>query len=496
MLLLDGGHLKSTQPGPADSRRCHPYPKPHHYMSNPLNFLGRLEAARSARRQAMDGMPDLSLWDIENSGGQMRIDGVYATELIEEFGSPLLVVNESRLRKDIAELSSAFSCAPNGSKILYSYKTNSTPGILEILHECGLGAEVISPYELWLAGQLNVSGPNLVYNGTSKTEANLREAIAQKVHSINVDSLEELKLLQKLSHEMKRRVSVGLRLGLADNTQFGLDVKSGEALAAAKIITRQPQSFSWTVVHLHTVANCQHSESHLHYISAALDFLRTVKRELNIEVPYLDIGGGLGVPTVKVMSRADYAWYRLFGTLPRRPDSESSEPPERYLFNIVDFIGEYCTRHDMQMPKLILEPGRVVVSRAEILLTRVNDIKPKSTGLQFALTDVGKHSVTYPCDYEYHEILTANKLNQELEQLYHVVGRICTSADTVVKNKFLPRLESGDVLAILDAGAYFSSYSSNFAFPRPAIVKVSNGEARAMRPEEPFEHLVALDSLP
>jgi diaminopimelate decarboxylase len=465
-------------------------------MPSPLDLLSRVIVSRSRRNQAIDGIPDLGLWGLENDNGQLRIDGVHATRLIEQFGSPLLVVNETRLRRDIDDLSSAFFAqAPEGSKIVYSYKTNFTPGILRVIHECGIGAEVISPFELWLANELSIDGANTVYNGTSKTEASLREAIERQILSINVDSLKELQLLQQLSADMGRKAPVGLRLGLVHNTQFGLDVAAGETFEAAREIARHPDHFDWRAVHIHTVANCQHSRDHLHYVMKALEFLRAVKEELGLEVPYLDIGGGLGVPTVSVMSRLEYAWYRLFGTLPRRPDPAASEPVQHYVENVVGAIKGYCEQHGLPLPRLIMEPGRVVVSRGEILLTRVNDIKPKTMGPTFALTDVGKHSVTYPCDYEFHEILVANKLDRELRDLYQIVGRICTSADTLVKNKCLPTLESGDVLAILDAGAYFSSYSSNFAFPRPAIVKVRDGECELLQSEETFDHIVAMDAL-
>jgi diaminopimelate decarboxylase len=87
----------------------------------------------------------------------------------------------------------------------------------------------------------------------------------------------------------------------------------------------------------------------------------------------------------------------------------------------------------------------------------------------------------------------ANKLSRHPNQLYNIVGRICTTADVVARNKCLPKLEKNDILAILDAGAYFSSYAANFAFQRPAIVKVSNGDAEIIRREETFEHLIAMD---
>jgi len=458
-----------------------------------FNSLLRLMANRSRRIQKKLGNPNLAAWGLSNEGEHLVIDGMPATRLIARFGSPLLVVNESRLIHDINTLKKAFACAPPGSKIVYSYKTNSIPGLVQIIHAHGIGAEVISPFELWLAQQLSVAGDQIVYNGVSKTAQSLRQAVQIGVLSINADSIEELKLLKQLSLEMNKKVSVGLRLGLSPHSQFGLDLESGEAAAAGQFVIEHPDCFQLGSIQFHALANAQNAQQHRQYLRQALDFTLELNRSYGITVPYLDIGGGFGIPTVSVMSRWQYAVYRLCKTLPQRPAGEAYQPIAEYLAELITFIADFCRRNAMLMPKLVIEPGRLVVSRAELLLTRVNGIKAKSSGRKFAMTDVGKHSIAYPCDYEYHDILAANKLGQTPYQLYDIVGRICTSVDLVARNKCLPRLETNDILAILDAGAYFSSYASNFAFQRPAIVKVCQGDAEIIRREESFEHMIAMD---
>ena len=129
-----------------------------------------------------------------------------------------------------------------------------------------------------------------------------------------------------------------------------------------------------------------------------------------------------------------------------------------------------------------------------ILTTLVfSSIKSKKDGTQFALTDTGRLSLTFPCDFEYHEIFVANRPSDKINQLYQIMGRICTSADWMFKNRYLPRLQPGDILSVMDAGAYFSSYSSNFAFPRSAIILVKDGKSQIIRKQETFEHLTAMD---
>jgi diaminopimelate decarboxylase len=352
-----------------------------------------------------------------------------------------------------------------------------------------------SYFPVWLADKLGVPGQKIIYNGVSKTKESLRSAIEKNILSINADSIEELKMLKRLAIEASKKVSVGIRLGLVDESQFGVDLKGGEAEEACKYILEHPRCFNLVNLHLHTVANARNSRSHRYYIKQALGFLLKIKTAYGIEVPYLDIGGGFGVPTSQLMPKFSYAFYRLFGILPKRPSGAAFQVFDDYIRDIVLFIKEFCSAHSLNMPKLIIEPGRVIASRAELLLSRVNSIKRKSNGRMYCMTDVGKFSTAYPCDYEYHDIFVANKLTRAPQELYHIVGRICMAGDFVFKNKLLPSLDSGDVLAIMDAGAYFSSYSSNFGFQRPAIVKVKDGNSQVIRHEETFEHLVSMDTL-
>jgi diaminopimelate decarboxylase len=145
------------------------------------------------------------------------------------------------------------------------------------------------------------------------------------------------------------------------------------------------------------------------------------------------------------------------------------------------------------VPKILIEPGRFITSRAEFLLAKVLTVKNKADGTRFAITNAGRLSITFPLDFEYHEVFVAGRPSATLQTSYQVMGRICTSADWMFKNRLLPDLIPGDILAVMDAGAYFSSYSTDFAFPRPPITLVSEGKAEWIRQGETFEHLTAMD---
>jgi diaminopimelate decarboxylase len=449
---------------------------------------------RSHRQQQQSPLRDVALWGLEvNPDNHLTVDGIDTLELLEQYGSPLLVVNKQRLSADAANICEAMSQARPGSKVLYSYKTNCIPGVLAEIHKLGIGAEVISPFELWLAEQLGNPGDDIVFNGVAKTDESLERALGLDVLSVNIDHLEEIDRLLALRPRSCAKIRVGLRLGLMGDSQLGLDMESGEAMLACRRIAALPELFAFTGVHFNVVSNAWDNALHRQCLSRALDFVLQIRQETGLRTPYLNLGGGYGIPTIKIMSRFEYGLYRLFGALPKPPMPTKCQAIDTFLRELLDDLRTFCRQTGLDEPKLLLEPGRYLTSRCQFLLTRVNAVKQRHDGKQYALTDAGRLSITYPCDYEYHEIFVANRVHSPLASTYTVVGRTCTAADWIVKNRCLPTLQRGDVLAVMDAGAYFVSYSTNFAFPRPAVVMVCDGQAACIRQEETPAHLVAMD---
>jgi len=451
-----------------------------------------LRVSRAWQRNS--GLRDLTMWDLEtDDAGRLTVQGIGVAELIASFGSPLFVVNKRRLMTDCNALMSAFARAPEGSKVLYSYKTNCVPGILKPLHGAGVGAEVISPYELWLAEQLGVPGDMILYNGVDKSTNSLEQAIRLGILSINIDHVEEIDRVRAAATKLKKKANVGVRLALSSRSQFGLDIESGEALAACKAIHALSDTLNFQCIHVHLTSNAKDAATHKAFAIRALEFMRELQDATGLTIPYLDLGGGFGVPTTKNMGSFEYAMYRVFGVLPKPPRPEDSHPVQAVVHDLINCVEDTCRRLRLQVPRLIVEPGRLITSRAQMLLASVRTVKRRSGGPTFAITDAGRLSLTFPCDFEYHEAFIAGRPHAEMDTLYDVMGRVCTSADWMFKNRLLPQLRTEDILAVMDAGAYFSSYSSNFAFPRPAIVMIDEGKATILRKAETFEHLTALD---
>jgi diaminopimelate decarboxylase len=458
--------------------------------------LSRLSASISTRQQKSCGLWDPRLWGAAvNGAGNLSLDEVDIPSLVAEFGSPLLAVSRSKLKLDAESFAAAVEAALPGSMVAFSYKTNCIPGVLRELHNAGFAAEVISPYELWLAEKLGMAGDRIVVNGVNKDYEFLQAAVRVGAASINIDDPGELAHLGKAAAKLRRKARLSLRLKVDRKSHFGLAIESGEAESVARAISESPQLFDFTGLHFHAVADNDDPALHAAYMTRALEFAKHIKSTLGLTTANLNIGGGYTVPTMKVMSRFEYARQRFLGVPARPPDPHTGVPFSTYIASVARTLEAYCKSNDLTRPRVILEPGRIVTSQSHVMLTLVHAIRQNTAGPDFAMTDAGKILTSYPCDYEYHQMFAANRMRDANVASYHLMGRLCTSADWLAKFRCLPKLEGGDVLAIMDAGAYFTSYASNFAFPRPEVVMLDEGNAYTLRRRETYEHLTAMDDM-
>jgi diaminopimelate decarboxylase len=458
--------------------------------------LSRLGASISTRQQKDCGLWDPRLWGAAvNGAGHLSLDEVDIPSLVAQFGSPLLAVSRSKLELDARSFAAAVEAALPGSMIAFSYKTNCIPGVLRELHDAGFAAEVISPYELWLAEKLGMTGDRIVVNGVNKDYEFLHAAVRVGAAGINVDHPGELASLGKAAARLRRKARLSLRLKVDRKSHFGLGIESGEAESVARRIAESPGLFEFAGLHFHAIADNDDPALHASYMIRALEFAKRIKTTLGLTTANLNIGGGYTVPTMKVMSRFEYARQRFLGVPARPPDPHGGVPFGAYISSVARALEAFCGENNLHKPRVILEPGRIVTSQSHVMLTLVHAIKANTAGPDFVMTDAGKILTSYPCDYEYHQMFAANRMREANVASYHLMGRLCTSADWLAKFRCLPKLASGDVLAIMDAGAYFTSYASNFAFPRPEVVMLDEGKAYTLRRRETYEHLTAMDDL-
>ena len=458
-----------------------------------LIFKYLMDKYDKKRRQALS----LSLWGLKvNEKGHLIIGGCDSIELVEKYGTPIFVVDRERLRKNYKDFYKSFSGHGIDFGIFYSYKTNPVPGVLKVLHECGAGAEVISPFELWLAFRLGVDPEMIIYNGPNKSEEGLRLAIEKNIKLININSFNEIDRIDHIAKELGVRPRVGVRVSTSAGwgNQFGLGIQSGDAYKAFEKLSRTPSLQLHGGIHIHLGSGIKSTSIYETAIENAGDLMQVIKRELGISIRYLDLGGGFGLPTVKSVNGIEMRLHHDFFKPYLPPDAYATPSIELFMQKIIAKVKEKCAECKLELPVIIVEPGRAITGNTQILLSKIGDLKTGKDGYRIALTDAGINLV-HPMSWEYHEIFAANKMNDEYNQFYGIAGPICTPTDLFVKNKQLPSLEVGDILSIMDAGAYFTSFSTNFSFPRPAVLMVAEGKCWIIREKEKYEDMTQLDYL-
>ena len=408
--------------------------------------------------------------------------GVDMVELAGKYGTPLYVTDENRLRANVKSYREAFATA--NVSIYFAVKANGNLAILRILASEGVGADVFSTGELHLTKLAGIPAKKILFNGNSKSDDDLRKAVESGV-TVSVDSLDELRALSAVANELGKEVEIAIRVnpdvspavhpkiatGLKES-KFG--VPFYEVISACEDAIKLP-NIALTGIHCHIgsqildVSVFRESTEKMMGVVAML-------HEKGITLEFVDLGGGLGIGH-------------------RQEEKEIAPTPKELAEAILPIFEKKMVELDMKL-HLVLEPGRSIVGPATILLSRVNAVKVAYKN--FAAIDAGFNLFMRPVMYDaYHEVVVANKLNVPASVLYTVVGPVCESGDIIAKDRLLPEVKRGDLVAILDTGAYGFSMSSQYnGRTRCAEVLVCDGKVDMIRTRESVDDLVRNQEIP
>ena len=408
--------------------------------------------------------------------GHLSIVGVDTVKLAEKYGTPLYVTDEKRIRERAREFKRAFPSA----ELLYAAKANWNIAILRIMAEEGFGADVFSDGELYAALLAGIQKEKILFNGNSKSPRELKMALEAGV-KISIDSEDELIALAEMADkeiEVSFRVNPNISVKTHPKIATGLR-ESKFGIPAEEVVSIYEKAMK--------LDNIKPIGIHCHIGSQILDispYRETMERmmdlveeltEIGVDIKFVDVGGGLGI------------------------SYSGEEEGERKLSDLTSLILPIFERRCEEIgikPILVLEPGRYLVSDSTLLLTRVNFVKRAFKN--FVAVDAGFNVLIRPAMYEaYHEIAIANKMNEEVEETYTVVGPICETGDILGRDRRLPKVKRGDLVAIFDTGAYGFSMSSQYnGRPRPAEILVNDGENEVIRYGEEYSDLIVKMNLP
>lgn len=439
---------------------------------------------------------DLSpkLWDLAYGNNALCLHGINLQDLLERYGSPLHVLNTEKLEQNARALMYGRQ-QEQLLNVYYSYKTHPVPRVLQLLHSYGLGAEVISPYELWLALRLGVDPQKIIYNGPAKSDESIEISINKGIRLLNINHREELDRFAKIARQVGKKANIAIRLVFSKgwSGQFGLGVDTGEALDTYRQALSMPE-FNVIGVHCHRGVLFDGLKDIASYLQGIKDFLDTLHKECNFHPEILDVGGSFGIPTVRYLSESDSKLSQTYRIEPREPSPDTYPSLQDFAEFISKDLTDYFKLANRPIPELAIEPGRAITGNAQMLLSSVVDIKESSETFTYGILDAGV-SVAEIVQSEFHQVFPLKQTNHTKE-LYRLVGPICHMGDTLYNAWRLPKLTKGDALAIMDSGAYFVPEARAFSFPKPGVVGLnSNGESFIIRKSDTFESIIHMDCL-
>ncbi len=445
-------------------------------------------------------------WGLRTAGGgELAVGDFRAVDLAREFGTPLHVLNEKRLEATALEFKDSMEKSYSGlSSVHFAVKCNSLPTVIETVRRAGLKTEVMSEFELDLALRLGYPGKDIVVNGPGKPASFLKKGLENDVRLINVDSLGELALLQKIAiAERKqanillrinpdfvpRRMNAGTATGSRKRCAFGLDLKGGEVPTALASL-KEMNHIRFRGYHFHIGTGIRDPKEYSRVLERLSSLVRET-RAAGFRVEIMDVGGGFASMTTRELTTREFLIYQGLERLPSGICDKKSATFTDFAREISKELAKIFARREL--PELILEPGRCIASPNQFLLLTVHQVKVRPKVRKWLITDGGLGTVTLPTYYEYHEVLLADDVARPRTERVTIVGPVCFASDIVYRNKWMPTVRPGEVLAIMDSGAYFTAQESSFGFPRPAVVAVNGATCRLARRRESFEDMFGRD---
>jgi diaminopimelate decarboxylase len=410
----------------------------------------------------------------EYKNHQLHCEGIPIQKIAEEVGTPFYLYSYHTLVRHFTIFDEAFKGMPH--LICYSAKANSNLAFLRLFVNLGGGVDVVSGGELYRAVKGGADPKKIVFSGVGKREDEIEYALKTGILMFNVESSQELEVINEVAGRIGKKATIAIRVnpdidpkthpyistGLKQN-KFGIDIL--RAPMAYRLASQMPN--------LKIVGIDCHIGSQLVEVEPLVEALRKLKqlvenlRKEGMEIQYLDLGGGLGITY------------------------EDEEPPHpiEYASTILEEIrGFGCT--------LILEPGRVIVGNAGVLVSKVLYTK-ENEEKRFVIVDAGMNDLVRPSYYgSYHQILPVKEETRK-EIVADVVGPICESSDFLAKGRKIPNLHSGELIAVMSAGAYGFSMSTNYnSRPRIAEVLVRDDQMFVIRQRENYEDLIRGEEIP
>ncbi len=416
--------------------------------------------------------------------GHLFVGGCDTVSLAGKYGTPLYVIDEDKVRRSMRKFREIMQkYFPAGSRVLYASKALSYVDIYRVAASEGLGADVVSSGEIYTALKGGLPGSAMYFHGNNKTDEDIEYALGAGVGTFVADCREELEYLDAAARRIGKKQDVLLRItpGIDPHThkkvvtgsvdsKFGTPIETGQAYELVRFALGL-KNITLRGFHSHIGSQIFDSGPFSDAAEIMMRFIADLSEKLGYTAEYLNLGGGYGVTYTE--DRADL-------------------DADRVLREISEKLTGLAGDFGIEVPKIIIEPGRALVAAAGVTLYTVGSVKTIPGYRTYVSIDGGMPDnpryALYQSDYT---ALIASKAAEPASQRVTIAGRCCESGDLIQENAPLQSCRRGDILAVLVTGAYNYSMASNYnRIPRPAMVSVSGGKDRLVVRRESFEDLV------
>lgn len=417
-----------------------------------------------------------------NQAGHLTIGGVDSLKLAKEYGTPLVVYDVSQIRNQIRAFKKVFEEEQVNYAVSYASKAFASIAMYQVANEEGAYTDVVSAGELYTAMKANFPMERISFHGNNKSKEELEMAVKNLSQQIN---FYEIDLLRQVLEEQDSEINVMLRItpGISAHThqydqtgqvdsKFGFDLKSGQADKALQEVLKN-QRMHMLGIHAHIGSQIFELNGFEMAAAKLVDVAASWRKNYDYTAQVINVGGGFGIKYVQ---------------------EDHPLKPEEFVKAIVKTIKDEATKHNFPLPEIDIEPGRSIVGPAGYNLYKVGSMKEIPGLVPYVAVDGGMGDNIRPALYQAkYETVLANDPQRKASQEFHVAGKYCESGDILADAK-LPLLKAGDILAMLDTGAYGYSMASNYnRNPRPAVVFAEDGKAQVVIRRESLEDLVHLD---
>lgn len=414
-------------------------------------------------------------------GSDLYIGGVSTLDLANEFGTPLYVIDEELVRGICSRYYNSFAKNRN-NRVAYAGKAFLPLAMCQLIKEEGLSLDVVSGGELFTAYKSGFPMENILFHGNNKTYDEIEMGINLKVGRFVVDNFHEIKVINEIAarknsiQKILLRITPGIEAHTHDYIKTGqIDSKFGftindDAIEAVKKALELP-NIEVIGLHCHIGSQIFEIKPYEDEVNVMMKFIKRIKDELGFKIKELDLGGGFGI------------YYK---------NGDKPQKIEDFCSAILKKADEKAKEFSLEMPSLIIEPGRSIIGNAGTTLYTVGAIKNIPDVRKYVSVDGGMTDNIRPSLYnaEY-ECTVVNKVKSKDEEKVTIAGKCCESGDILLTDAYVPKTESGDILAVASTGAYGYSMCSNYnKIPKPAVVMVYKGNTKIICKRETYEEMI------